>query len=251
MIRDSGYVADDYGLGDPDNSQRLFDMYITWLYSQRLATKSSACPKENDGEYVRLMELYELGIYLKDTKFQNAIIDAFIARNSSPVLSFASDDDAALVVRKCYDRDKSQTSKMRDLLVTIFADKATSRDLDGPRYEQVEAHEWPEAFVKEVKRKLLHTLSQHGEKDLGVVAKLLDLKAILQGPSEYREHIAVGEHSTACDFHIHAEGENWSCRNDQVRFMVDGVEPRETRYPPRSKKRKRVYGTASFEQTLS
>lgn len=68
----------------PETTPLQFDTYINWLYTGEIPFAKSSEPFANNnerrafaiGSYDRLMELYEMGYFLLDATFRNAVVTA-------------------------------------------------------------------------------------------------------------------------------------------------------------------------------
>ena len=66
----------------PDQSPRVFHIYVQWLYLHVLPTRDDS--EHSYGEYDQLARAYILGDILLDTSFRDAVIDAMARQGFDP-----------------------------------------------------------------------------------------------------------------------------------------------------------------------
>lgn len=121
----------------PSASEVDFNAYLNWLYHQVLPIEcEEVSPKtpspSQDPEYFTLTRLYMLGTELEDVGFQNAVINAFVAKLEEPRHARFNPLPGPLVIGCIYNLYGStlMEHKLRDLVVDAYAKKATTSDVD-------------------------------------------------------------------------------------------------------------------------
>ena len=209
------------------HAQEMLNGYVSWLYNGKIASNPpkrryimfNPNSSKGDGyEYRRLFDMYSLAVFLQDARFQDSILDAFVARNHEA--KFIDAEGAVWIVEQCYKVPGLRGSKLQDLLVTIFSIDATQEDLcvDGIkngkaawatfRYDK----EAKTAFLTDVASKLLQR-----QIDMSVEETVTELLKANNRPDE----------STASHFHLCGRRDELSCRI--AKDEAPGEKPRKKR----------------------
>lgn len=124
-----------------------FNQYVNWVYYERFATQPPKGPSaQNSGangdeeQLGYLKSIYLLSVELRDEVFQDAVIDAFVAKIQEPEIV----DQIILradLVREVYERTP-HGDQLRMLLAKVFVCRASP--------VAIRVREFPAAFVLEI-----------------------------------------------------------------------------------------------------
>lgn len=105
----------------PDDKDDIVTIYVQWLYRNQIFYKEEKDVKESYvPEMNRLIALYLLAEKFQDRDFQDAAIDAMIARIHSPYQGFSSFYPGADEIVGLY-KNTSESSPVRRLMVDSYA----------------------------------------------------------------------------------------------------------------------------------
>lgn len=196
VIHEDGRKRSPY-LMDPRNQESTFislryahpedfNIYVQWLYTGRLHTKSTLF--EHGAEWVRLTRVYLLGLQLGDVDFQDRVIDSMLdwvkdAGNVADRLAVVFDN-----VAQVYNgtTDSGKDNPLRRLVSDIVTTKLNNPTIQGMTSDQ-KSREMPTVFLLEVISKL-------------------STRLVANTPLFSKAHL-LPELREVCHYHGHKEGE--------------------------------------------
>lgn len=136
----------------PEVEPDIFTIYLHWLYFGTLPVLHNASGSGSDrgNEDLEIAKAYVLGDRLIDTKFQNAVIDAIIEKNSSNLLNRNNWCPSGKVIEYIYN-NTHESAKIRKLFIDLYMQRCQGSWLqDSPHRTKL-----PQPFLLELVTRLI------------------------------------------------------------------------------------------------
>ncbi|KAK4069861.1 uncharacterized protein Triagg1_6656 [Trichoderma aggressivum f. europaeum] len=102
-----------------EEDAEIFEIYLQWLFSERLPVRNDSPGPEGNAEYVQLSKAYALGEFLQDINFKDAVSDAILSKFSTEASGGQFWFPSEPVIRRIYD-GTPEPSAARRLLVDMY-----------------------------------------------------------------------------------------------------------------------------------
>lgn len=134
-----------------DQDPEVFQLYLNWLYRERLPVRNDSPGHDGNAEYIQLAKAYVLGDFLQDRKFKNAVIDSMISKASTLASDGARWYPVGEVLGIIYSENTMESCGARRLLIDFYTQTGHGNWL----HEWTEQENAPKAFLYDLAISLL------------------------------------------------------------------------------------------------